>query len=592
MKRFMLSLIVLLLAGLTSAAHAEKRVALVVGNSAYQAVGRLDNPTNDASLMADTLSDLGFKLVGGGAQFDLDKAGLDVAVQSFGRAIRGADVALFYYAGHDVQVRGSNYLVPINANPTREADVDDQMIAINVVLSEMEASNTRLNLVILDACHNNPFGSRGWRASEGGLAPMRAPKGTLISYATQPGKVAYDIGGGNSLYTTALAKTIRRADLDIFQAFNEVGLTVKSSTGGTQQPWLSSSRFDGNFYFARPPVATDSISAISTRQEASLTEAADSLPSDLVTDCDRLAANPEDPQHQRSVAGVLINQIDIVPAQKACDDAMRQYPNVVRFIYQAGRIAAAQKDYERARQLYEKAATDGEAGSMNNLGILFLNGQGVAKDLAEARDWYQRAAAAGSAAAMANLGRLYAGGIGVAKDYTEALAWYRKSVAADNAVGMTGLGYLYEVGTGVPEDINEARQWYEKAAAKGYPTAMTNLGNLYRDGRGVTQDYAEALRWYQRAAALGDANGMNNIGVLYFDGKGVAKDVTEARRWYEKAAAAGAPVAMRNLGGIYSNGSGVARDPGEARKWYEKAVAAGDEPSKTWLRKLESTKQS
>ena len=151
---------------------------------------------------------LGFTLVGGGAQLDLDKAALDQAVQNFGRQVQGADVALFYYAGHGVQVRGSNYLVPVNANPTREADVDFQMVDVNLVLRQMEGAGTRLNLVILDACRNNPFGGRGLRATEGGLAQMQAPEGTLISYATQPGNVAQDGADGNSPYTKALAATI------------------------------------------------------------------------------------------------------------------------------------------------------------------------------------------------------------------------------------------------------------------------------------------------------------------------------------------------------------------------------------------------
>jgi hypothetical protein len=115
---------------------AGERVALVIGNSAYQNVSRLDNPANDASLMADMLKSLGFKLVGGGAQADLEKTAFDIAVQSFGRQLQGADVGLFYYAGHGVQVRGSNYLVPVNANPTREADVDFQMVDVNLVLTK------------------------------------------------------------------------------------------------------------------------------------------------------------------------------------------------------------------------------------------------------------------------------------------------------------------------------------------------------------------------------------------------------------------------------------------------------------------------
>ena len=231
-------------------AHAEKRVALVIGNSAYRDVGRLDNPTNDAKLVASALLSDGFSLIGGGAQLDLDKNAFDDAVQRFGQQLQGADVGLFYYAGHGVQVRGSNYLVPVNANPTREADVDFQMIDVNLVLRQMDGAGTKLNLVILDACRNNPFGARGLRATGGGLAQMQAPEGTLISYATQPGSVAQDGGDGDSPYSKALAQTLRRPGLNIFEAFNEVGLAVKRMTGGAQLPWVSSSPISGNFQFA------------------------------------------------------------------------------------------------------------------------------------------------------------------------------------------------------------------------------------------------------------------------------------------------------------------------------------------------------
>jgi len=233
-------------------ARADKRVALVIGNSAYQSVTRLDNPRNDARLMANTLRGLGFTLVGNGPQTDLDKVALDGALQKFGNAVLGADVALFYYAGHGVQVAGRNFLVPITANPAKEADVYLQMVDTAVVLSQMEGSGTRLNIVILDACRNNPFAGRGIRATGGGLAQMQAPEGTLISYATQPGNVALDGDGGNSPYSSALAATISKPGLGIFEAFNEVGLSVKKVTGGSQQPWVSSSPIAGAFYFAGP----------------------------------------------------------------------------------------------------------------------------------------------------------------------------------------------------------------------------------------------------------------------------------------------------------------------------------------------------
>jgi hypothetical protein len=158
-----------------------------------------------------------------------------------------------------VQVRGANYLVPVGANPTRESDVDFQLIDTALVLRQMEGAGTRLNMVILDACRNNPFGGRGLRATEGGLAQMRAPEGTLISYATQPGSVARDGADGNSPYTKALADAIRKPGQDIFQTFNAVGLVVKQATAGAQQPWVSSSPIAGNFYFAGQAAAVQAV---------------------------------------------------------------------------------------------------------------------------------------------------------------------------------------------------------------------------------------------------------------------------------------------------------------------------------------------
>src|SRR5690348_17216528 len=231
-------------------AKAERRIALVVGNSGYVNVPRLENPRNDARLMAETLRALGLELVEGAAHFDLDKPSFDKIVQAFGTQLQGADVGLFYYAGHGVQVRGANYLVPIDANPTKEADVDFQMLDSNLVLRQMESAGTKLNLVILDACRNNPFGGRGLRAVNAGLAQMRAPEGTLISFATQPGAVAQDGVDGNSPYTKYLTQAMRKPGLDVFRTFNEVGLAVTRATGGAQQPWVSISPINGEFYFA------------------------------------------------------------------------------------------------------------------------------------------------------------------------------------------------------------------------------------------------------------------------------------------------------------------------------------------------------
>jgi uncharacterized caspase-like protein len=227
----------------------EKRVALVIGNSTYINIPRLTNPKNDAKLIADTLTLLGFQLIGGGPQLDLDKIGIDRVVQKFGAELRGADVGLFYYAGHGVQVHGSNFLIPIDANPTHEADADFQMLDTNLVLRQMADAGTKMNLVLLDACRNNPLVGRGLRSAGGGLAQMQAPEGTLISFATQPGNTALD-GDSDSPYTKALAEQMRKPGVDVFNTFNGVGLDVSRVTGGMQQPWLSVSPLKGSFYFA------------------------------------------------------------------------------------------------------------------------------------------------------------------------------------------------------------------------------------------------------------------------------------------------------------------------------------------------------
>jgi hypothetical protein len=253
MLSFRKLLVVMTVAGVFACmtpAVAERRVALVIGNANYTHVPSLENPVNDARIMADTLRAVGFKLVGDAPQINLDDASFRRAVQSFGNELQGADVALFYFAGHGVQVRGGNYLVPVAANPVREADVDFEMIDVSVVLRQMESAGAGLNLVILDACRNNPFGARGLRSSASGLAQMQAPQGTLISFATQPGNVALDGKDSNSPYTRALVQAIKKPGLDIFRTFNEVGLAVASSTGGAQQPWFSLSPIKGEFFFS------------------------------------------------------------------------------------------------------------------------------------------------------------------------------------------------------------------------------------------------------------------------------------------------------------------------------------------------------
>ena len=234
------------------------RIALVIGNSAYRNVPALSNPANDARGIAVTLKGLGFTLVGDGAETDLDKPALEKAIRSFGEALKSGGVGVFYYAGHGLQVHGENYLVPVDANPTKEADIDFELVDANLVLRQMEEANAKLNIVILDACRNNPFGGTGTRAIASGLAQMKAPEGTIISYATQPGNVASDGGGEHSPFASAIISTLATPNLNVLEAFNQIGVKVKKETGDNQQPWVANSPIDGEFYFASAPGAASS----------------------------------------------------------------------------------------------------------------------------------------------------------------------------------------------------------------------------------------------------------------------------------------------------------------------------------------------
>ncbi|WP_261332557.1 caspase domain-containing protein [Rhizobium leguminosarum] len=227
-----------------SQAFAEKRVALVVGNSAYQHVPTLPNPKNDAGDMAAKLRDLGFVVVVGN---DLDLAGVRRTISDFVDKLDGADMALFYYAGHGLQVNGENYIAPVDAKLLSYIDLEFEAVPMNLILSAMERT-TRVNLVFLDACRDNPLAvnlarSMGTRsASVGrGLARVGSGIGSLIAFATQPGNIALDGVGRNSPFTAALLRHLGKPGRDITRELIDVRLDVLRETNGRQVSWDNSS---------------------------------------------------------------------------------------------------------------------------------------------------------------------------------------------------------------------------------------------------------------------------------------------------------------------------------------------------------------
>jgi len=239
--------------------RAQKRVALVIGNSDYTTIPSLRNPGSDARLMADSLRDLGFDVM---LETDMDRSQMARTIREFGKRLSkaGPDTAgLFYYAGHGVQARGTNYLVPLRAPIEDELDLTVEAIDVSWVLNQMQAAGNKLNFVVLDACRNNPF--KGMSRSAGrGLARIDSARGALVAFAAAPGQVAADGTGENSPYTSALAAAMRTPGLPVEQVFKKVRISVESQTGGRQTPWEESS-LRGDFYFVPKPAATADQSA-------------------------------------------------------------------------------------------------------------------------------------------------------------------------------------------------------------------------------------------------------------------------------------------------------------------------------------------
>lgn len=228
---------------------AETRLALVIGNSLYRHAVRLGNPANDARLVSAVLAERGFRLVGNGPQLDLDRIAMERAIREFGRSLTNETVGLVFYAGHGLSVKEVNYLMPVDANPVREADADFELIDSRLIIKQMAAAGNRLNMLILDACRNNPLLDRGVRSAARGLARMEGASGTLVAFSTQPGNIAKDGEGRNSPYALAFTNAVRRPNLGLLDVFNRVGLDVRQITRGEQEPWLSVSPIEGQFYF-------------------------------------------------------------------------------------------------------------------------------------------------------------------------------------------------------------------------------------------------------------------------------------------------------------------------------------------------------
>lgn len=494
-KSYFLAVVLLMMQGLfaiqTAQAAQEKRVALVIGNSKYQKAP-LRNPANDASDIAAMLKELGFatELV-----LDVDQVAMKKAIRGFNDAMKNADVRVFYYAGHGVSVEGENYMIPLAAEISNESHVQYEAIRTSLVLDSMEKSPTGANILILDACRDNPL-PRSTRSSSGGLTKMSAPVGSLILYATAPGEVALDGNGRNGTFTKHLLRSLAAPGVHIEDLALDVRVAVMGETGNAQVPWSESS-MTRRIYLAGNESSADD-SAVITQADNTLYE------SEIVV-AYRSAAESGDAVAQARLG----------------------------FIYDVGRSVPQNKDL--ARRWYEKAVAQGELNAAVNLGVMFSRGDGVAQDHARAFELFQLAAVGGSAEGQRNLGTMFQDGEHVAVDFAEARRWYERAANRGSITAMVYLGDMYSRGFGVPQNDPVALQWYRKAAALGSAAAQSEVGYYYDQGLVVPQDYQRAVQYFRESSQQNHPAGTFNLAEMYELGKGVEASKETAIVLYERA---------------------------------------------------------
>jgi tetratricopeptide (TPR) repeat protein len=441
---FWLGLTALLLSAILPAASQDARLALVIGNANYPDAGSpLPNAIGDATAIADELGRLNFKV---DLKTDLGRQSLQEAIADFTGKIASGTTALFYFSGFGVQVGRQSYLLPTDAQIWTEPDVRRDGVNIDALLAEMHRKGAKAKIVIIDAARRNPF-ERRFRSVAAGLAPLNAPVDTLVLYSGALNRLIDERSvGRHSLFAAELIKDLKDASLSAEEAFNRARVGVSGASNGEQVPWVASSLL-GDFHFdgkAAPPATARAAPPATAAPPAPPAQSQPPPPPVVsspppppppapvisgpppVNDCDRLAAHPDDQSDQ--VEGVRMEKIESARAVAACQSALKAHPGTPRFHFQLARALQSTNAFDEARAQYQEAAAQGHTQAMNNIGLLYSNGQGVEKDGVKALEWFRKAAAKGDVAGLTYIGAAHLSGVGVAKDSDLAIAQFNEAI--------------------------------------------------------------------------------------------------------------------------------------------------------------------
>ena len=415
--------------------------ALVVGNSAYTHTSPLKNPVNDAKAIGSTLQQLGFEVT---TLLDVNQRQMEQVLRRFGSRLRDQNgVGLFYYAGHGMQVAGENYLLPVDINPSTETDVRYDAIPVGKLLGQMDAAGNGMNIVILDACRNNPF-SRSFRSNSRGLAQVIAPTGSFISYATAPGNVAADGEGDNGLFTAKLLEHMKTPGLKLEEVFKRVRSDVQRESNDQQVPWDSSS-VTGDFFFV-PPNNSNVVSAPANNSQNS---------------------DKEDPAAQ--IWAIIENSEN----PTAFEEFLKEFPESSQ-----ARLAKF-----KLLSMGVPSTAPPLSPSETNLGVPLSSPESLSNQTTiQQTERYENA--------MIDLKAIR---------YKLAFKAFQELAGEGHLESQHRLAMMHRFGLGTETDYKKAVEWLFKAANRGFPDSQYHLGIMYENGWGVMKNLEVANYWLEKA---------------------------------------------------------------------------------------------
>jgi TPR repeat protein len=615
------------LAAFSASAQApgDLRVALVIGNSSY-ATAPLLNPANDARAMGETLRGLGFSVI---ELRDGSKAQMAEAVAQLRDRLKGkAGVGLLYYAGHGVQVDLRNYMVPVDARLQSVADVQAQSVDVGQVIDAFKAAGNRMNIVVLDACRDNPFGG----ATTGkGLAPLDAPSGTFLAYATAPGNVAEDgdATSGNGLYTQYLLAELKKPMARIEDVFKRVRFAVRRASNGRQIPWESTSleddfQFnDGRVVAVAKPTAQVLLAAFTQEQQdwarikdsrnaddfyaflarypsGTISEAANARLDELVrSDLVVQGAGADGKDAPYSVARYRLGDEFEVRIVSSLAPSFNQTGKVTSV--KDGKVLVEMRSQATGatplKMLYNpQGGFIGIPDTFTHTPPSYLAPSGLLQVGQSWKTGYEQEYA--TRALTDALGKTTAVGqdrvvarekVTVAAGTFDAFRIESEmtSVSKNQNIRITSVRWVVPE---LPEPVKTENVMTESAfktsrttrelvrysrAAESADVQRVSMEQGRRDAQ-ARDNQRQAWAQLLARAQTGDAAAMADVGRRFETGQGMAIDMAQAKDWYARSATAGYPAGMGGLGAMYFNGSAGPRDPVQAEQWWRKGALAGD----------------